>query len=173
MKISLMQAVKLLADLHKKAAELEQELFTVHTIEIPKGESVEPYERTVEKVLAELQELQGDIVELDLILKKANLSAKVEWDGKDIPVITAIETAKILRKRALVFKRLGNTPPKKYNQQYGSSVLMEEIALFKPSEYKLKGEKILRQADLLSTRIDKVNLTLELVVPLADKHLEV
>lgn len=173
MKISLMQAVKLLADLHKKVTELEMELFTVHTIEVPKGEIVEPYERTVETVLTELEELQADIIELDQILKKANLSATVEWDGTEIPVITAIETAKILRKRAQTFKRLGNTQPKKYNQQYGSSILMEEIALFNPSEYKAKGEKILRQADLLSTKIDRVNLNLELEIAFADKYLEV
>lgn len=50
MKIILAQAINLLSSLHKKVAELQGEFFSVHVIEVPKGETYIPFERTVEAI---------------------------------------------------------------------------------------------------------------------------
>ena len=49
---------------------------------------------------------------------------------------------------------------------------MEQIALFDPSQFKKQHDKLSRQVELLSSRIDKVNYTIEIEVPLAGKYLE-
>ena len=54
MKITLAQAINLLSSLHKKVNELQNEFFTVHVIEVPKGETYTPYDRSVEDVLQDL-----------------------------------------------------------------------------------------------------------------------
>lgn len=172
MKITLAQAINLLSSLHKKVRELQSEFFNVHVIEVPKGETYTPYEITVEAVLHELSEVQRDILELKEIIQQANLSNLVEWDGCSISMIRAIETAKQLRERLDLLKTLATTKKREYNVHHHSGAIMEQIALFDPAEFKKKADKITRQVELLSSRIDKVNYTVEIEVPLANKYLE-
>lgn len=172
MKITLAQAINLLSSLHKKVNELHGEFFTVNVIEVPKGETFTPYERTVEAVLQELSEVQLDILELKEIIQKANLSNQVEWDGYSISMIRAIETAKQLRERLNLLKTLATTKKREYSVHHHSGVVMEQIALFDPAEFKKQADKLSRQVELLSSRIDKVNYTIEIEVPLANKYLE-
>ncbi|KIL77185.1 hypothetical protein [Bacillus badius] len=172
MKITLAQAINLLSSLHKKVGELQGEFFNVHVIEVPKGETYTPYEITVEAVLQQLSEVQRDILELKEIIQQANLSNLVEWDGSSISMIRAIETAKQLRERLDLLKTLANTKKREYNVHHHSGAIMEQIALFDPAEFKKKADKLTRQVELLSSRIDKVNYTVEIEVPLANKYLE-
>lgn len=172
MKITLAQAINLLSSLNKKVHELQGEFFTVHVIEVPKGETYTPYERTVEAVLQELAEVQHDILELKEIIQNANLSNTVEWDGHSISMIRSIETAKQLRERLNLFKTLATTKKREYNVHHHAGVVMEQIALFDPVAYKKQADKLTRQVELLSSRIDKVNYTIEIEVPLANKYLE-
>lgn len=172
MKITLAQAINLLSSLHKKVGELQGEFFNVHVIEVPKGETYTPYEITVEAVLHELSEVQRDILELKEIIQQANLSNLVEWDGSSISMIRAIETAKQLRERLNLLKTLATTKKREYNVHHHSGAIMEQIALFDPAEFKKQADKITRQVELLSSRIDKVNYTVEIEVPLANKYLE-
>ena len=106
MKITLAQAINLLSSLHKKVNELQNEFFTVHIIEVPKGENYTPYDRTVEDVLQDLSDVQQDILSLKEIIQEANLKNQVEWDGRSISMITAIESAKQLRYRLDFLKHL-------------------------------------------------------------------
>lgn len=172
MKITLAQAINLLSSLYKKVGELQGEFFNVHVIEVPKGETYTPYEITVEAVLQQLSEVQRDILELKEIIQQANLSNLVEWDGSSISMIRAIETAKQLRERLDLLKTLANTKKREYNVHHHSGAIMEQIALFDPAEFKKKADKLTRQVELLSSRIDKVNYTVEIEVPLANKYLE-
>ncbi|MFE8697095.1 hypothetical protein ACFYKT_12190 [Cytobacillus sp. FJAT-53684] len=172
MKITLAQAINLLSSLHKKVGELQGEFFNVHVIEIPKGETYTPYEITVETVLEELSEVQRDILDLKEIIQQANLINLVEWDGGSISMIRAIETAKQLRERHNLLKTLATTKKREYNVHHHSGTIMEQIALFDPAEFKKQAAKIIRQVELLSSRIDKVNYTVEIEVPLANKYLE-
>src|SRR4051812_24762815 len=172
MKITLAQAINLLSSLHKKVGELQGEFFNVHVIEVPKGETYTPYERTVEAVLQELSEVQRDILELKEIIQKVNLSNLVEWDGSSISMIRAIETAKQLRERLNLLKTLANNKKREYNVHHHSGEIMEQIALFDPAEFKKQADKLTWQVELLSSRIDKVNYTVEIEVPLANKYLE-
>lgn len=172
MRITLAQSINLLANLHKKVAELEDEFYTVSVIEVPKGETYTPYETTVEDVLQQLSETQNDILDLKEIIQQANLSNKIDWDGHSIPVIRAIETAKQLRSRLHLLKTLASTNKREYKTQFHSGTIMEEIALFEPGTYKKQAEKLNRQVELLSSRIDRVNYTVEIDVPLASKYLE-
>ncbi len=105
MKITLAQAINLLSSLHKKASELHSEFFNVYVMEIPKGETYTPYERTVEAVLRELPKF-SKILDLKEIIQQANLSNLVEWDGSSISMVRAIETAKQLRKDSICSKPL-------------------------------------------------------------------
>ncbi|KAB2336610.1 hypothetical protein F7731_09605 [Cytobacillus depressus] len=172
MKITLAQAINLLSNLHKKVRELQGEFFNVHVIEVPKGETYTPYEVTVETVLQELSEVQRDILELKEIIQQANLNNMVEWDGISISMIRAIETAKQQRERLNLLKTLATTKKREYNVHHHSGAIMEQIALFDPAEFKKQADKITRQVELLSSRIDKVNYTVEIEVPLANKYLE-
>lgn len=172
MKITLAQAINLLSSLHKKIGELQGEFFNVHVIEVPKGETYTPYEITVESVLLDLSVVQNDILELKEIIQQANLSNKVEWDGHSISMIRAIETAKQLRERLNLIKTLANTKKQEYNVHHHSGAIMQQIALFDPAEFKKQADKLTRQVELLSSRIDKVNYTVEIDVPLANKYLE-
>ncbi len=172
MKITLAQAINLLSSLHKKKSELHGEFFNVYVMEIPKGETYTPYERTVEAVLREFAELEKDILDLKEIIQHANLSNLVEWDGRSISMVRAIETAKLLRERLNLLKTLATTKKREYQVQHHSGAIMEQIALFDPAAYKKQGDKLSRQVELLSSRIDKVNYTIEIDVPLAKKYLE-
>ena len=172
MKITLAQAINLLSSLHKKVGELQGEFFNIHVIEVPKGENYTPYEITVEAVLHELSEVQRDILELKEIIQQANLSNLVKWDGSSISMIRAIETAKQLRERLNLLKTLATTKKREYNVHHHSGAIMEQIALFDPAEFKKQADKRTRQVELLSSRIDKVNYTVEIEVPLANKYLE-
>lgn len=172
MKITLAQAINLLSSLHKKVGELQGEFFNVHVIEVPKGETYTPYETTVEAVLKQLSEVQRDILELKETIQQANLSNLVEWDGSSISMIRAIETAKQLRERLDLLKTLANTKKREYNVHHHSGAIMEQIALFDPAEFKKKADKLTRQVELLSSRIDRINYTVEIEVPLANKYLE-
>lgn len=172
MKITLAQAINLLSSLHKKVGELQGEFFNVHVIEVPKGETYTPYETTVEAVLQQLSEVQRDILELKETIQQANLSNLVEWDGSSISMIRAIETAKQLRERLDLLKTLANTKKREYNVHHHSGAIMEQIALFDPAEFKKKADKLTRQVELLSSRIDRINYTVEIEVPLANKYLE-
>jgi hypothetical protein len=81
MKVTLAQAINLLSSLNKKNGELHGEFFTIHVIEVPKGETYIPFERSVEAVLQELSEVQQDVLELKEIIQQANLNNLIEWDG--------------------------------------------------------------------------------------------
>lgn len=172
MKITLAQAINLLSSLHKKVNELQNEFFTVHIIEVPKGENYTPYDRTIDDVLQDLSAIQKDILSLKEIIQEANLTNLVKWDGSSISMITAIETAKQLRYRLDLFKTLANTKKREYMVHHHSGVVMEQIALFDPSQFKKQHDKLSRQVELLSSKIDKVNYTVEIEVPLAGKYLE-
>jgi len=172
MKITLAQSINLLSNLHKKASELQDECLDVSYIEIPKGTEYTPYETTVEEVLEDLTEVQNDILNLKEIIQEANLSNKIDWDGNSISVIRAIETAKQLRNRIYLLKQLASMKKREFDVQYHSGAIMERIALFEPAEYKKKVEKLSRQVELLSSRIDQVNYTVEIDVALAAKYLE-
>lgn len=172
MKITLAQSINLLSNLQKKVNELEDELLNVSYIEVPKGTEYTPYKTTVADVLQNLSEVQTDILDLKDIIQQANLSNKIDWDGHSISIIRAIETAKQLRQELYLLKRLGSMKKREFEVQYHSGAIMEQIALFEPTEYKTKAEKLSRQAELLSSRIDQVNYTTEITVPLATKYLE-
>ena len=172
MKITLAQAINLLSSLHKKVGELQNEFLHIHVIEVPKGEVYTPYDITVEAVLQELSEVWHDILELKEIIQKANLNNMVQWDGNSISMIRAIETAKHLRERLHLLKTLATTKKREYHVHHQSGAIMEQIALFDPAEFKKQADKLTRQVELLSSRIDKVNYTVEIEVPLAHKYLE-
>jgi hypothetical protein len=172
MKVTLAQAINLLSSLYKKNSELQGEFFTIHMIEVPKGETYTPFERTVEAVLQELSEIQQDVLELKEIIQQANLDNLIEWDGKSISVTRSIETAKQLRERLNLLKTLATTKKREYNVHHRSGAIMEQIALFDPIEFKKQADKLSRQVELLSSRIDKVNYTVEIEIPLASKYLE-
>jgi hypothetical protein len=172
MKVTLAQAINLLSSLYKKINELQGEFFTIHVIEVPKGETYTPFERSVETVLQEISEVQQDVLELKEIIQQANLDNLIAWDGKSNSVTRAIETAKQLRERLNLHKTLATTKKREYHAHHRSGAIMEQIALFDPSEYKKQADKLSRQVELLSSRIDKVNYTVEIEIPLASKYLE-
>jgi predicted RNA-binding protein with PIN domain len=91
---------------------------------------------------------------------------------KSISVTRAIETAKQLRERLNLLKTLATTKKREYNVHHRSGAIMEQIALFDPGEFKKQADNLSRQVELLSSRIDKVNYTVEIEIPLASKYLE-
>lgn len=172
MKITLAQAINLLSTLNRKLSELQGEFYSIHVIEVPKGETFTPFERTVEAVLQEIVKVQEDILELKDLIQQANLHNLIEWNGKSISMIRAIETAKQLRERLNLLKTLATRKKREYQIHHRSGAILEQVALFDPTLYKKEADKLTRQVELLSSRIDKINYTVEIDVALASKYLE-
>lgn len=172
MKITLAQAINLLSTLNRKLSELQGEFYSIHVIEVPKGDTFTPFERTVDAVLQEIVKVQEDILELKDLIQQANLHNLIEWNGKSISMIRAIETAKQLRERLNLLKTLATTKKREYQIHHRSGAILEQVALFDPTLYKKEADKLTRQVELLSSRIDKINYTVEIDVALASKYLE-
>jgi uncharacterized protein YeeX (DUF496 family) len=171
LEISLLEALPLRNAIARRIQELLQERDRVAFVEFEKGEEYEKPERSVEEITTELNEVREDYRKLDVLVAKANLEAKVEWDGKEITITEAIELAKQLRGEASKLKNYGRSKKQERKYSIGDTKTVYRKALFEPSEMQKQGLKLERMADRLSLAIEKANHLHTIKFDAAEKYL--
>ncbi|USG67198.1 hypothetical protein NDK47_07890 [Brevibacillus ruminantium] len=169
--ITLAQAIPLRRSIERQIDELREERMEFSAVIIAKGETPEFPERTVEMITAELNQARTDYLRLNRLIAEANLKEVVEWDGRFISLIEAIELAKQMRQEAGEFKSLGvrkkieraSSSPYHGRPRFheGGSDLIS-VATYDPDTYRESGKKLERRANLLSSKIETANHSLTL-----------
>lgn len=155
--ISLLEALPLRNSINRRIQELLQERDRVAYVEFEKDEKYELPERTFDNVTTELNKTREDYRQLDVLVTKANIDAKVKWDEKEISITEAIELAKQLRGEANKLKAYGMVKKQERKQSYGETKTIYRKALFEPSKMQEQGLKLERLANRLSLAIEKAN----------------
>ncbi|QQE75564.1 hypothetical protein KDJ56_06250 [Brevibacillus composti] len=165
--ITLAQAIPLRRSIERQIDYLREERMEYASVTVAKGEKPEFPQRTIEMITAELDEARADYLRLSHLIAEANLQKAVEWDGKMISLIEAIERAKQLREEASQCKILGmrkkieHAPAsfhgrgRSRHQEGGSDLIT--VATYDPDAYRELGKKLERRANLLSGKIEAAN----------------
>ena len=161
--ITLAEAIPLRKMLERRISELFSERWDKSYVVIEKGESYEPYARTMEKLSEEIYELQRDFRLLGKLVAEANLAQKITWNGEELSMMEAIELAKQLRMDLTQLKTFGSRKKMERVMERGrrgpgnESASLLTVALFDPEEYRQKALKLERQVNRLSAIIEHQN----------------
>ena len=159
--ISLMTAIPLRDAIRKRILELTEELERVSTVTFAKGETPEPHDRSVEDVLADLEKAQEDYRTLDLLVTKANVTNTIQWNGREMTILEAIEINKQNREKINLYTRMAKRPKTERAQPrgvLGNAADLIAKTTYDPAEFREKASKLTRQANLLSALIDEKNV---------------
>jgi hypothetical protein len=175
MNITLAQALPVRNSISRRIQELLRERSRVAFVEAEKGEQYEKPQRSIEEVTKELEETRADYRTLDVLVSQENLRATVNWDGKEISLVEAIELAKQIRGEVNVLKDFGNRQKqeRKSAQGWGGNTDANVIvhALYDPEQYRKAALKLEREVNRLSLEIDKKNHGVEFTFVNADKYI--
>lgn len=160
--ISLAEAVKLKSILAKKQQLLSAERDRVAFVLVEKGQLAVREGRTLTTVEQELAVVRQDIRTLDRLVYEANISNTVSFLDEQLTLVEAIELAKQLRVEASEALHFSAYEKEQYEYGYGESVQMVRVALFDPEEYRLKAERLERQAHKLSNLINAKNYQVQI-----------
>ncbi|MFE8701098.1 hypothetical protein ACFYKX_10875 [Cytobacillus sp. FJAT-54145] len=160
--ITLAEALPLRGVISRRIQELIQERQSVAIVEVEKGETPEPCERTFEEVSLELEQVRKDFRTLDYWMQNFNVNTRIEWNGEDMTVTEALELAKQLRGEIQSLKSFGNR--KKTERVSRGGILGQKtellaIAQYDPKAIKQQAMKLERQVTRLSALIEKTNHT--------------
>lgn len=161
-KITLAEAVKLKSILRTRIHELEDEMRRVAFVTIEKGMTPEKGTRTLEIVEKELNGVRHDSRILDRLMYRANIDNEIEFQGKQLALVEAIELATQLRAKARFCKELSTSEKEVIQYGYGESTPVYQVALFDPEEYRLKALQAEKDAHKLSNSINAKNYTITL-----------
>ena len=159
-KIALADAVHLRSTIQNKIRELSTARSQVEVVTFEKGEIPEPVAHTVESYTAQIMEAQRDFRLLDVLMAQNNLQYTVPWDGEEITLMEALQTAKDTRQLIAGLKQLGNRPKtsRGTSSRYGADrSMMTEQTTYDPEAMKQQAEKLERQVLKLSRAIDRKN----------------
>lgn len=172
--ITLKRAVKLRSDLEKKIQELSAEASRLETTTVEKGEEAEMPERTMDEVIADMVGVQDQFEELKDIIRTANVTNTVTWDGQNLSISRAIDQSTRMRMNADRFKNLGKRKKKERQgaNRYGvGNPDLFTITIYDPDAWRSAGEKLAREAERLSDLIDEKNLQVTVEIPFAEEYL--
>lgn len=170
--IKMAEAVKLQDTLDKKINELIRERNQNATQEIDKGEQADTPARSVDVISDELTTVRGHLRELKDTMRKSNITKGVVWNGDNVSLIYALDLVKDIRTEASEATALGNRKKnERKNAGFGQTAATFQIALYEPTEYRERGQKLLRLADKLSMLIQEANLKTEITVPFAGEYM--
>jgi hypothetical protein len=164
MQYTLAEVLPIRASMGKRLQELEEERMQNSTVTTPKGEIVVFPDRTVDQITEEINELRADIRELDFAILEANMNNRVEWDGEEITIMQAISIVKDMRSELKEIRRLARTQ-KEVVERWGDSAVTR--ATFDPEAYRKKAERLERQANKLSSMIDRANFDVMIDIDLS------
>jgi hypothetical protein len=176
MKITIAETVNLKSQLEKKVNELVAEVNRISTEVIDKGEKGEIPDRNVDVINDEIEVVENHIIELKYVLRSANISFTIDWNGSEIEIYEALDLAKVLRARAERYKRLSMRKKLERNSGLRSSIgggdgATFTVALYDPEHYKALAQKLEREANQLSALIEKINHSAEIDFDHADVYL--
>ncbi|RXT07902.1 hypothetical protein [Ammoniphilus sp. CFH 90114] len=161
--ITLAEAIPLRKMLERRINELFSERWEHAYVIIEKGDSYEPYPRTMDIISEEIYELQRDYRVLGRLVTEANLSQKMTWNGEEVTLMEAIELAKQLRMDLNQLKSFSTRKKTERLMERGrrgpssdASSLMT-VALYDPEVYRQKALKLERQVNRLSASIEHQN----------------
>lgn len=167
MKITIAEAIKLKSLLSQKYNELTRERSSNATerVKTP-SDTVDFPKRKVLDITNDIQEVLNDSAELSLLLAKANIENTVEFDGKEITLVSALDLVKVLRSEVVTLKRLGEAKDSQLRSDYSSEYY--EILLYNPVPVLERSKELERKVNRLSNAINAKNFTTEIEVPFAD-----
>lgn len=174
MKITLAQALPVRNSISRRIHELLQERNRVAFAEVEKGEKYEQPARSIDTVTKELNEVRADFRKLDVLVAKENLKATIQWDGKEITIIEAIELAKQIRGEVKDLKNFGNRNKQERKSSNGwgnSEANIIVYALYEPEEYRKAALKLEREVNRLSLEIDRKNHFVEFEFENAENYI--
>lgn len=172
MKITLAQAVPLRTIISRRIQELLQERVNVSSVEVEQGEKYEKPARSMEEITAELEVARNDFRALDVAMAKANLENTIEWDGKEISIMEAIELAKQLRGEVDQLKKFGKRKKQERHTSWRNETVTIAYAMYDPEEYRKRALKLERQVNRLSQEIEAKNHRVEFEFEPAIRYLE-
>lgn len=160
--ITLAEAVKLKSVLHKRIQELEGEMRRVAFTTIEKGEAPKTGSRTLAQVEKELDDVRLDSRILDRLMYRANIDNEIQFQGKNLAIVEAIELATQLRAKARFYKELSTSEKEEILFGYSDKTTVYRIALFEPENYRIKALKAEKDAHKLSNLINAKNYSIVL-----------
>lgn len=161
--ITLAEAIPLRKMLERRINELYSERWDKSHVIIEKGESYEPYPRTMDKISEEMEEVQRDYRVLGRLVTEANLAHKITWNGKVLSVMEAIELSKQLRMDLNQLKSFASRKKMERVMERGrrgpgsEAPSLLTVALFDPEQMREKALKLERQVNRLSALIEHQN----------------
>lgn len=173
-KISLADAVHLRARIQERIREFGELLHRGATVVVAKGESPELPTVSVDQYHRWILEAQADYRQLDVAMASLNLAHGVDWDGRVIPLLEALQVAKDTRQRIADLKALGNRMKVTrlrggYGERGGTELL--EVATYAPDAMRSEAERLERQVMRLSRTIDRKNEEVEFEYEPASKYM--
>lgn len=160
MNITLAEGIKLKSILTKQIRELETEAHRVAFITVEKGAPRPTISRTLQDVETELEQVRKDQRKLDYLIYVANSTNTVEFEGKNLPLVEAIELAIQLRAKASYFKTFSLASKEEIQYGFAESTTIYRVALFDPEEYRIKALQSEKSAHQLSNRINMKNYSI-------------
>jgi len=153
--ITLAAAQPIEAAIKKHLLALKTELYHITKIEYNKDSAPIFPARKVEEVFAEMDVAVDDLIKLTYLRDKANIENSVNWDGKTIPISTAIQTAKSIRERIEVYNSLANEDKNPKSSRYSEETI--SVITYDPDIYKAKVKELTKKVNALSIAIDMAN----------------
>lgn len=162
MNITLAEGIKLKSILSKQLRELEAEAFRIAFAKMEKGSEPPKLSRTLTDVESEMEQIRSDLCTLDFLIYKANSLNTVEFEGKQVALVEAIELAIQLRAQADFYKQLASSEKEELLYGLSESQPVYRVALFDPEQYRQKAQQTEKLAHQLSNRVNTVNYSIEL-----------
>ncbi|WP_016838182.1 DIP1984 family protein [Ureibacillus thermosphaericus] len=155
--IPLAEGIKLKSILTKKVQELVFELQKNAHVVVEKGETPKQTGRSLKEIEADLAQVRKDIRTLDKLIYRANIENTIEFKGEVMPIVEAIELATQLRAEVSLYKTLGNSEKEKIYTSTGEGVVLYEVAMYDPREYRERANQLEKEAHRLSNLINAKN----------------
>ncbi len=172
--ISLADAVHLRARILAHRDELQAARARGSTMLITKGETPEVPSTTVEQYTAQMSDASADHRLLDVEMARLNLVHHVRWDGREVPLMEALQLAKDLRQQIADLKMLGSrlkVQRMRMGQVGRDGAELIEVAMYDPDAMRKQADQLERQVMRLSRLIDRCNEQAMFEYPPADKYM--
>ena len=159
--ITLAGAVKLKSILRKRIQELEMAIYRVAYTKVEGDATPEKPTRALEVVDAELLDVRADSRTLDRLIYEANSHHTINFDGKALKLVEAIELATQFRAHADIYKNLSHAEKRELDYM-NDELPIYTVALFDPEHYRVEALTFERHAHKLSNAVNAKNYQIEL-----------
>lgn len=157
----------LLSVIKKRLVELKQERNQMAYLFVAKGDNYEvPKDRTFDQVNGEIEKVQADLLELEVQIAKANSTFTIRWDDRDVTIGEALHLAKLYREQAAEYANYGSQRQNEIDRGRTLSVTtVMRVLTYEPKFYAEKAQKLTRKANKISDLIDEANIQSKIPYP--------